>query len=311
MKCVRCGFEVEQSLPVCPYCGMGLKVDAAAQSRFSGPYGGQEGNVDQPGVSSQIGSSQMNVPPQREPQFNAPPQVEPQFNVPPQREPQFSAPPQVEPQFHVPPQREPQFHVPPQVEPQFHVPPQREPQFSVPPQRPQPQMNVPPMYGNMPAGQTAIHGGYSGQAANMADVKKDKYMPNIINIIAMLLAVIVAFLPYGFIAGRVNTIYSVFGIGSALFIMGILVAVTDIACAFVSKLFTDIVCLIESLFIGGLYITEFLLAVRDLKVMGGSITDGAYARLLWGSWASLVVAVLLILSVPLWLVIKKKKNNSR
>lgn len=271
MKCVRCGFEVEQSLPVCPYCGMGLKVDAAAQSRFSGPYGGQEGNVDQPGVSSQIGSSQMNVPPQREPQF----------------------------------------HVPPQVEPQFNVPPQVEPQFSVPPQRPQPQMNVPPMYGNMPAGQTAIHGGYSGQAANMADVKKDKYMPNIINIIAMLLAVIVAFLPYGFIAGRVNTIYSVFGIGSALFIMGILVAVTDIACAFVSKLFTDIVCLIESLFIGGLYITEFLLAVRDLKVMGGSITDGAYARLLWGSWASLVVAVLLILSVPLWLVIKKKKNNSR
>lgn len=194
---------------------------------------------------------------------------------------------------------QPQQYMQPQqyVQRQQYVQPQQM-QYG---QMPQPQMM---QFGHSPVQQT--YPGYENKIKNSPDPGKKRYIPNVPNIIAILLAVTVMFIPYAHLGDDIRSISNVFGLTFLYVTVGALLVIADIVCAFFNKAACYIVDLVISLAVGGALLLEFILAVVDL----GKIDGTANAGLMYGAWISLVGSIILIASVPLWWIITRKRKNA-
>ena len=136
-------------------------------------------------------------------------------------------------------------------------------------------------------------------------VKKVRYIPNIINIVGIVMALATLFIPYAHVGSDVRSIYSVFGIVVLPVIIGAVLVCGDVVCACINKTVCHIISMVISVIFGGLYIFEFILSVIDLKKIDASLNAGFNI----GAWISLVTAVIMIASVPVWwlLVARKRK----
>ena len=136
-------------------------------------------------------------------------------------------------------------------------------------------------------------------------VKKVRYIPNIINIVGIVMALATLFIPYAHVGSDVRSIYSVFGIVVLPVIIGAVLVCGDVVCACINKTVCHIISMVISVIFGGLYIFEFILSVIDLKKIDASLNAGFNI----GAWISLVTAVIMIASVPMWwlLVVRKRK----
>ena len=147
--------------------------------------------------------------------------------------------------------------------------------------------------------------GYAGYENRQSTTKKGStHIPNILNIIGIILAVIAVFLPYAHLDSDIRSIGSVFEIGILTALIAAVVLIADIICAFIDKVGCYIVNLVISVLVGGAFIWEFALALIDLNKMNASDNAG----LNFGSWISVIAAFLLLISVPIWWVMSRKKN---
>ncbi len=178
-------------------------------------------------------------------------------------------------------------------------------QWSQPvPQYGQPQNGQP---GQQPYDNPMGYMGYENRQDTRADVKKGStHIPNILNIVGIIMALVSVFLPYAHIGSDVRTISGVFGITVLSFIIVPIVILADVICAFIDKAVCYIVDLIISIAVGGALILEFVLALIDLKKMDPWEEIG----LSFGSWFSVAAALLLLASVPVWWIISRKKKNA-
>lgn len=148
--------------------------------------------------------------------------------------------------------------------------------------------------------------GYAGYENRQSTTKKGStHIPNILNIIGIILAVIAVFLPYAHLDSDIRSINSVFEIGILTVLIAAVVLIADIICAFIDKAGCYIVNLVISVLVGGAFIWEFTLALIDLNKMNASDNAG----LNFGSWISVIAAFLLLISVPIWWVMSRKKND--
>ena len=196
------------------------------------------------------------------------------------------------------------------------------PQYSQPGMQPgqnqqyvQPGMQQPPQYSQWAAQQVSPQYSQQNTAGyydmdNDADssengVKKVRYIPNIINIVGIVMALATLFIPYAHVGSDVRSIYSVFGIVVLPVIIGAVLVCGDVVCACINKTVCHIISMVISVIFGGLYIFEFILSVIDLKKIDASLNAGFNI----GAWISLVTAVIMIASVPMWwlLVARKRK----
>ena len=183
------------------------------------------------------------------------------------------------------------------------------------PQYSQPGTQQPPQYSQWAAQQVSPQYSQQNTAGyydmdNDADssengVKKGRYIPNIINIVGIVMALATLFIPYAHVGSDVRSIYSVFGIVVLPVIIGAVLVCGDVVCACINKTVCHIISMVISVIIGGLYIFEFILSVIDLKKIDASLNAGFNI----GAWISLVTAVIMIASVPVWwlLVARKRK----
>ena len=183
------------------------------------------------------------------------------------------------------------------------------------PQYSQPGTQQPPQYSQWAAQQVSPQYSQQNTAGyydmdNDADssengVKKVRYIPNIINIVGIVMALATLFIPYAHVGSDVRSIYSVFGIVVLPVIIGAVLVCGDVVCACINKTVCHIISMVISVIIGGLYIFEFILSVIDLKKIDASLNAGFNI----GAWISLVTAVIMIASVPMWwlLVARKRK----
>ena len=149
--------------------------------------------------------------------------------------------------------------------------------------------------------------GYENRQDTHADVKKGHtHIPNILNIVGMIMALVSVFLPYAHIGSDVRTISGVFGITVLSLLIAPIVILADVICAFIDKAVCYIVDLIISIAVGGALILEFVLALIDLRKMDPWEEIG----LSFGSWFSVATALLLLASVPVWWIISRKKKNA-
>lgn len=149
--------------------------------------------------------------------------------------------------------------------------------------------------------------GYENRQDTRTDVKKGStHIPNILNIVGIIMALVSVFLPYAHIGSDVRTVSGVFGITVLSFIIVPIVILADVICAFIDKAVCYIVDLIISIAVGGALILEFVLALIDLKKMDPWEEIG----LSFGSWFSVAAALLLLASVPVWWIISRKKKNA-
>ena len=147
--------------------------------------------------------------------------------------------------------------------------------------------------------------GYAGYENRQSTTKKGStHIPNILNIIGIILAVIAVFLPYAHLDSDIRSIGSVFEIGILTALIAAVVLIADIICAFIDKVGCYIVNLVISVLVGGAFIWEFALALIDLNKMNASDNAG----LNFGSWLSVIAAFLLLISVPIWWAMSRKKN---
>ncbi len=181
-------------------------------------------------------------------------------------------------------------------------------QWSQPvPQYGQPQNSQPGQPWQQPYDNPMGYMGYENRQDTRADVKKGStHIPNILNIVGIIMALVSVFLPYAHIGSDVRTISGVFGITVLSFIIVPIVILADVICAFIDKAVCYIVDLIISIAVGGALILEFVLALIDLKKMDPWDEIG----LSFGSWFSMAAALLLLASVPVWWIISRKKKNT-
>ena len=274
MKCLRCGQEIDNNIAVCKYCGM----DMTQYMRQ-----GQSSQYSQPGM--QQGQS---------PQYVQPGMQQGQA-------PQYSQPGMQPGQN--------QQYVQPGMQQTQAVQAVQAPQYS------QPGTQQPPQYSQWAAQQVSPQYSQQNTAGyydmdNDADssengVKKVRYIPNIINIVGIVMALATLFIPYAHVGSDVRSIYSVFGIVVLPVIIGAVLVCGDVVCACINKTVCHIISMVISVIIGGLYIFEFILSVIDLKKIDASLNAGFNI----GAWISLVTAVIMIASVPVWwlLVARKRK----
>ncbi len=188
------------------------------------------------------------------------------------------------------------------------VPQYGQPQHSQPVlQYGQPQYSQPGQPWQQTYDKTMGYMGYENRQDTHADVKKGHtHIPNILNIVGMIMALVSVFLPYAHIGSDVRTISGVFGITVLSLIIAPIVILADVICAFIDKAVCYIVDLIISIAVGGALILEFVLALIDLKKMDPWEEIG----LSFGSWFSVAAALLLLASVPVWWIISRKKKNA-
>lgn len=149
--------------------------------------------------------------------------------------------------------------------------------------------------------------GYEYRQNVPADVKKGStHIPNLLNIVGMIMALITVFLPYAHMDSDVRTISGVFGIDVISVIIVAVLLVADTISAFMNKTVAYIIDLVISVIVGGALIFEFVLSLIDL----GKLDKTVNAGLGFGAWFSVVTAILLLVSVPVWWAVSRKKAKA-
>ena len=343
MKCLRCGQEIDNNIAVCKYCGMDMtqymRQGQSLQYSQPGMQQGQAPQYSQPGMQP-VQNRQYVQPGVQQTQAGQ----APQYSQPGMQQTQAGQAGQA-PQYVQPGVQQtqagqaPQYSQPgmqPGQNRQYVQPGVQQTQAGQASQYSQPGMQpgqnrqyVQPGVQQTQAGQAVQAPQYSQWAAqqvspqysqqntagyydmdNDADssengVKKVRYIPNIINIVGIVMALATLFIPYAHVGSDVRSIYSVFGIVVLPVIIGAVLVCGDVVCACINKTVCHIISMVISVIFGGLYIFEFILSVIDLKKIDASLNAGFNI----GAWISLVTAVIMIASVPMWwlLVARKRK----
>ena len=185
---------------------------------------------------------------------------------------------------------------------------QQMPQYGQPTQRPyQPQSQygqpVQPTPYNNPMG----YMGYENRQNIPDDVKKGStHVPNMLNLIGIIMAVVSVFIPYAYMGTDARSIVGVFGINVLSMLVVAVVIIADVICAFINKAGCYIADLVISIVVGGILIFEFVLSLIDL----GKLDAAANARLGVGAWISVAAALFMLISVPIWWTISRKKDKA-
>ena len=309
MKCLRCGQEIDNNIAVCKYCGMDMTqyMRQGQSSQYSQPgmQQGQSSQYVQPGMQ-QGQALQYSQPGMQQTQAVQ----APQYSQPGMQQTQAGQAGQA-PQYVQPGMQQTQAG----QAPQYSQPGMQQTQAGQAPQYSQPGTQQPPQYSQWAAHQMSPQYSQQNTAGyynmdNDADssengVKKVRYIPNIINIVGIVMALATLFIPYAHVGSDVRSIYSVFGIVVLPVIIGAVLVCGDVVCACINKTVCHIISMVISVIFGGLYIFEFILSVIDLKKIDASLNAGFNI----GAWISLVTAVIMIASVPVWwlLVARKRK----
>ena len=324
MKCLRCGQEIDNNIAVCKYCGMDMtqymRQGQSLQYSQPGMQQGQAPQYSQPGMQpgqnqqyAQSGMQQTQVV--QAPQYSQPGMQHgqnQQYVQPGVQQTQAGQAPQYSQSGMQQTQAGQAGQAPQYSQPgmQF-VQKQQYAQSGMQ----QTQAVQPPQYSQWAAQQVSPQYSQQNTAGyydmdNDADssengVKKVRYIPNIINIVGIVMALATLFIPYAHVGSDVRSIYSVFGIVVLPVIIGAVLVCGDVVCACINKTVCHIISMVISVILGGLYIFEFILSVIDLKKIDASLNAGFNI----GAWISLVTAVIMIASVPVWwlLVARKRK----
>lgn len=185
---------------------------------------------------------------------------------------------------------------------------QQMPQYGQPTQQPyQPQSQygqpVQPTPYNNPMG----YMGYENRQNIAGDVKKGStHVPNMLNLIGIIMAVVSVFIPYAYMGTDARSIVGVFGINVLSMLIVAVVLIADVICAFINKAGCYIADLVISIVVGGILIFEFVLSLIDL----GKLDAAANARLGVGAWISVAAALFMLISVPIWWTISRKKDKA-
>lgn len=185
---------------------------------------------------------------------------------------------------------------------------QHMPQYGQPVQQPyQPQSQygqpVQPTPYNNPMG----YMGYENRQNIPDDVKKGStHVPNMLNLIGIIMAVVSVFIPYAYMGTDARSIVGVFGINVLSMLVVAVVIIADVICAFINKAGCYIADLVISIVVGGILIFEFVLSLIDL----GKLDAAANARLGVGAWISVAAALFMLISVPIWWTISRKKDKA-
>ena len=242
---------------------------------------------------------------QHMPQYGQPVQQMPQYGQPaqqpyqPQSQSQYSQGAQP---MQTPYQQMPQYGQPTQQ------PYQPQSQYGQPTQQPyQPQSQygqpVQPTPYNNPMG----YMGYENRQNIPDDVKKGStHVPNMLNLIGIIMAVVSVFIPYAYMGTDARSIVGVFGINVLSMLVAAVVIIADVICAFINKAGCYIADLVISIVVGGILIFEFVLSLIDL----GKLDAAASARLGVGAWISVAAALFMLISVPIWWTISRKKDKA-
>ena len=247
----------------------------------------------------------------------------PQYGQPVQQMPQYeqTAQPQYGQPVQHPYQPQSQYGQPaqqpyqPQSQSQYsqgaqpmQTPYQQMPQYGQPTQQPyQPQSQygqpVQPTPYNNPMG----YMGYENRHNIPGDVKKGStHVPNVLNLIGIIMAVVSVFIPYAYMGTDARSIVGVFGINVLSMLVVAVVIIADVICAFINKAGCYIADLVISIVVGGILIFEFVLSLIDL----GKLDAAANARLGVGAWISVAAALFMLISVPIWWTISRKKDKA-
>lgn len=225
----------------------------------------------------------------------------PQYGQPVQQMPQYGQPAQQPYQ----PQSQSQYS---QGAQPMQTPYQHMPQYGQPTQQPyQPQSQygqpVQPTPYNNPMG----YMGYENRQNIPDDVKKGStHVPNMLNLIGIIMAVVSVFIPYAYMGTDARSIVGVFGINVLSMLVVAVVIIADVICAFINKAGCYIADLVISIVVGGILIFEFVLSLIDL----GKLDAAANARLGVGAWISVAAALFMLISVPIWWTISRKKDKA-
>lgn len=225
----------------------------------------------------------------------------PQYGQPVQQMPQYGQPAQQPYQ----PQSQSQYS---QGAQPMQTPYQQMPQYGQPTQQPyQPQSQygqpVQPTPYNNPMG----YMGYENRQNIPDDVKKGStHVPNVLNLIGIIMAVVSVFIPYAYMGTDARSIVGVFGINVLSMLVVAVVIIADVICAFINKAGCYIADLVISIVVGGILIFEFVLSLIDL----GKLDAAANARLGVGAWISVAAALFMLISVPIWWTISRKKDKA-
>ncbi|HCW25667.1 MAG TPA: hypothetical protein DGE19_06690 [Coprococcus sp.] len=190
----------------------------------------------------------------------------------------------------------------------MQTPYQQMPQYGQPTQQPyQPQSQyghpVQPTPYNNPMG----YMGYENRHNIPGDVKKGStHVPNVLNLIGIIMAVVSVFIPYAYMGTDARSIAGVFGINVLSMLIVAVVLIADVICAFINKAGCYIADLVISIAVGGILIFEFVLSLIDL----GKLDAAANARLGVGAWISVAAALFMLISVPIWWTISRKKDKA-
>lgn len=226
-----------------------------------------------------------------------------------QHMPQYGQPVQQMPQYGQPAQQpyQPQSQYSQGAQP-MQTPYQQMPQYGRPTQQPyQPQSQygqpVQPTPYNNPMG----YMGYENRQNIPDDVKKGStHVPNMLNLIGIIMAVVSVFIPYAYMGTDARSIVGVFGINVLSMLVAAVVIIADVICAFINKAGCYIADLVISIAVGGILIFEFVLSLIDL----GKLDAAANARLGVGAWISVAAALFMLISVPIWWTISRKKDKA-
>lgn len=226
-----------------------------------------------------------------------------------QQMPQYGQPVQQMPQYGQPAQQpyQPQSQYSQGAQP-MQTPYQQMPQYGQPTQQPyQPQSQygqpVQPTPYNNPMG----YMGYENRHNIPGDVKKGStHVPNVLNLIGIIMAVVSVFIPYAYMGTDARSIVGVFGINVLSMLVVAVVIIADVICAFINKAGCYIADLVISIVVGGILIFEFVLSLIDL----GKLDAVANARLGVGAWISVAAALFMLISVPIWWTISRKKDKA-
>ena len=226
-----------------------------------------------------------------------------------QHMPQYGQPVQQMPQYGQPAQQpyQPQSQYSQGAQP-MQTPYQQMPQYGQPAQQPyQPQSQysqpVQPTPYNNPMG----YMGYENRQNIPDDVKKGStHVPNMLNLIGIIMAVVSVFIPYAYMGTDARSIVGVFGINVLSMLVVAVVIIADVICAFINKAGCYIADLVISIVVGGILIFEFVLSLIDL----GKLDAAANARLGVGAWISVAAALFMLISVPIWWTISRKKDKA-
>ena len=256
-------------------------------------YGQPAQQPYQPQSQYSQGAQPMQTPYQHMPQYGQPAQQPYQ----PQSQYSQGAQPMQTPYQHMPQYGQP-TQQPYQPQSQYGQPTQQ-------PYQPQSQYGQPvqPTPYNNPMG----YMGYENRQNIPDDVKKGStHVPNMLNLIGIIMAVVSVFIPYAYMGTDARSIVGVFGINVLSMLVVAVVIIADVICAFINKAGCYIADLVISIVVGGILIFEFVLSLIDL----GKLDAAANARLGVGAWISVAAALFMLISVPIWWTISGKKDKA-